>query len=233
MPYSSEVKYLLNQSGIDIHRRSSTSPISLGQLGRHFGFKFRKVSMHRNTCGMLVPSSIGTYIIINADHPYTRRRFSTAHEIGHHFLGHESDVSQANEQDRFEEVQANKFASCLLMPDDLLYYTHKEQTTIKDMARWLRVSQISVSIRCMQLGLRPMEAEFVKSEYFYATYEIAATSERMNAEQPKKSLTLPRVVELDPEREKIKQQLIDRRYETKRKKNEEMLDRYRRMYGYE
>lgn len=232
MPYSSDIKHLLKESGIDIRTRAFTSPISLKRLGIHYGFKFRKVSMHRNTCGMLVPSNNGTYIVINADHAYTRRRFSTAHEIGHHFLGHESDVSRANDQDRLEEVQANKFASCLLMPNDFFYWVHKEQSTIRDMASWLRVSQIAVSIRCTQLGLRSMEAEFVKSEYYDYLTEVAAKVDQKPTTSPPNT-DKQQVFELDSEREKLKQQLLDRRYEEKRLKNQDTLDRFRRIYGFE
>ncbi|QJD87876.1 ImmA/IrrE family metallo-endopeptidase [Cohnella herbarum] len=227
MPYSPDTKYLLKQSGIDIHRRSSTSPISLRKVGLHFGLKFRKLPLHQNTCGMIVPSNNGIYITINSDHPYTRRRFSTAHEIGHYFLGHESDVTQTHDEDRYEEVQANKFASCLLMPDELFWFVHNEQTSIKEMASWLRVSPISVAIRCSHLGIRHLESELVRSDYFLAEEEMSFHSSRTKSHQNHKQQEVIQVPKVD--------QIFQphQRNETLWKKNSDALDRLRRIYGYD
>jgi Zn-dependent peptidase ImmA (M78 family) len=225
MPYSSDTKHLLIQSGIDIYTRVPTSPISLRRVTPYLNLKYLKMSFDRNTCGMLVHSNKGSYIFINADQPYTRRRFSVAHEIGHYFLGHESDVTQENDQNRYEEVQANRFASCLLMPDELFHFVHKEQTSIKEMANWLRVSPISVAIRCTQLGYRRMEAELIKNDYFLASEEIAASSSRSRSrrkEMPKQQEVIP-----DPP---FKQHP---RNDTLWNKNVEMVDRLRRIYGYD
>lgn len=222
--YSSDTKYLLKQMGIDIHARYSTSPITLKTICAFFGLKYRKTSLGANTCGMLMRSNAGNFIFINENHAYVRRRFSLAHEVGHFYLGHQSDVSKLNDYSKPEEVHANKFATSLLMPDELFYYVHKESFTIKAMARWLRVSQISVAIRCLEFGIREYEAELTKSEYYLAIEEATATG----AYQQKKSQQNP-----EQEYEWRKKDPRLTKYEQVYKQNDETLDRLRRVYGYE
>ena len=224
MPYSSVTKELLKHVGINIYNRAPTSPISLRLLCTRIGLQYKKVPMSENTCGMMVRSSNGPYIAINANHPYTRRRFSTAHEIGHFVLGHKTGITIWNKQNHKDEVQANKYASSLLMPDELFVYIHKRFQTIKDMAVWFRVSEISVAIRCMQFGIRHIESEFVKSEYYRVADEIAASSARSpiqsdRDDETRPAMKLPRVYHGEPD--------------TVQRHNEKMLDRYRRMYGFE
>lgn len=230
MPYSSETKKLLKSVGIDIYTRAPTSPISLKKICEKIGLRYKLMPLDQNTCGMLVRSVKGPYIILNAEHPYTRRRFSEAHEIGHFMLGHDSDVSQANDQNRYEEVEANKYASCLLMPDELLYHVHKERRSIKEMAYWFRVSPISVAIRCSQFGIRQIEAEYVRSEYYQTLDDIASASERVRIMRQKEDERLKKRNEL------LKKELetrILKRNEAQRDHNQAMVDRWRRMYGYE
>lgn len=232
MPYSRYALQLLKNAGIDIYTRARTSPISLRRLTPSLKLKYKAATLDKNTCGMLVHSKKGTYIFINSSHPYTRRRFSVAHEIGHYQLGHDSDVSQENDQNRWEEAQANKFASSLLMPDELLFFVHKEQSSIREMANWLRVSPISAAIRCSQLGIRRMEAEMVKDEYFFASKEIAAAKEpQINPVTNKFIEAKKNIIELlsSP----AYQEQMDREYASIRKKNDRMLDKWRSAYGYE
>lgn len=221
MPYSTETKSLLRFSGIDIYARSPSSPITLGKITRQLDLKYMKMSMDKDTCGMLVHSVKGPYICINADHHYVRRRFSVAHEIGHFNLGHDSDVTLR--QNRWEETQANKYASCLLMPDELFWFVHKEKSSIKEMARWLRVSSISVAIRCSQFGVRRLESELVMNDYFMSASEMAASK----PSSPRQKL---KAIQTSPSEEKYKPYKRD---EALFSRNLETIDRYRRMYGYE
>lgn len=58
-------------------------------------------------------------IIFNSFHPMDRIRFSISHELGHILLHHneEADFSIPYEFDlKIKETEANKFASCFLMP---------------------------------------------------------------------------------------------------------------------
>ncbi|WP_438448182.1 ImmA/IrrE family metallo-endopeptidase [Gorillibacterium sp. sgz5001074] len=224
--YSTYTKDLLRLSAIELHTGYPTSPISLKNVCDYLGLKYRKIQLSPNTCGMMLRSREGNFIFINEEHSYTRRRFSLAHEIGHYFLGHDSEVSRLNDENRYEEVQANRFASSLLMPDELFFHVHQESITIKAMANWLRVSPISVAIRCIEFGIRVVEAEFMRSEYYYAAEEYMAAAE------PRSPYKVVQPAETaEPYRSPLPP--LDSRYESVRRQNEDTLDRYRRIYGYE
>lgn len=64
-------------------------------------------------------SSIGMVVLVNYDHPRTRKRFSYAHEYAHALLDRKNTSaivsSKANSQD-FIERRANAFAAAFLMP---------------------------------------------------------------------------------------------------------------------
>ena len=65
--------------------------------------------------------SIGLVILVNYDHPRTRKRFSYAHEYAHALLDRKSTSaivsSKANSQE-FIERRANAFAAAFLMPSE-------------------------------------------------------------------------------------------------------------------
>jgi Zn-dependent peptidase ImmA (M78 family) len=58
------------------------------------------------------------FVLLNADHPVERQRFTLAHEFGHHRLGHGNQVDQqlAFGTSSPREVEANAFAASFLMP---------------------------------------------------------------------------------------------------------------------
>lgn len=67
-------------------------------------------------------------VVINSQHPETLQRFTCAHEIGHHILGHESHTDDAATLQRMsnlalQEHQAQVFAAALLMPAPLVNRT--------------------------------------------------------------------------------------------------------------
>jgi Zn-dependent peptidase ImmA (M78 family) len=71
-----------------------------------------------------IPSFEGMYvanqnlILISSDRPEGRKRFTCAHEIGHHVLKHGTIIDEILEMgsNREEEIEADFFASILLMP---------------------------------------------------------------------------------------------------------------------
>ena len=66
--------------------------------------------------GMYIPSE--RLVLISSDRPEGRKRFTCAHEIGHHELGHGTVIDEIveNGSDKQEEKEADLFASMLLMP---------------------------------------------------------------------------------------------------------------------
>jgi Zn-dependent peptidase ImmA (M78 family) len=83
-------------------------------LDKAFGFYLRE----ENAAGM----------VVNSQHPETLQRFTCAHEIGHHVLGHASHTDDASTLQRMsdlalQEHQAQVFAAALLMPAPLVNRT--------------------------------------------------------------------------------------------------------------
>ncbi|HEV3145562.1 MAG TPA: ImmA/IrrE family metallo-endopeptidase [Gemmataceae bacterium] len=84
--------------------------------------------------GFLFANADGGYILVNADDPVPRRRFSAAHELGHFLLhfrpgdadpigGYLQEDETIAEVDEVEDLaamerQANHFAAELLMPEE-------------------------------------------------------------------------------------------------------------------
>ncbi len=73
----------------------------------------------------------GLIILVNADHPNSRKRFSYAHEYAHALLDREGHVRISNLENHAEliEVRANAFAAAFLMPtegvNEFLYRLNK------------------------------------------------------------------------------------------------------------
>lgn len=92
-----------------------------------------------------------------------RRRFTAAHEIGHHVLGHVTPdkhqlrdgkhIFTGNAQS-YLESQANTFAAELLMPKFALEHAITEENirTIEGLSDKFNVSQIAMRIRLQGLG---------------------------------------------------------------------------------
>mgnify|MGYP000727102323 CR=1 FL=1 len=78
-----------------------------------------------------IPSFEGMYIadqnlvLISAERPEGRKRFTCAHEIGHHELGHGTVIDEILEcgSNKAEEQEADLFASMLLMPSSAINRT--------------------------------------------------------------------------------------------------------------
>lgn len=66
--------------------------------------------------GMYVQSE--GLILISAERPEGRKRFTCAHELGHHVLGHGTVIDEIveNGSDKEQEKEADHFAGMLLMP---------------------------------------------------------------------------------------------------------------------
>jgi len=122
--------------------------------------------------GMIAKRGTEVTLLVNQnDHPY-RKRFTIAHELGHHFLhlGEDGEFVDpaANlfrgdeEGPRPHEWQANQFAAALLMPRDLVAeeIARDRSLTLEELAARFRVSESAMGIRLDVLGLElPVEAD--------------------------------------------------------------------------
>lgn len=97
----------------------------------------------------------GYAIYVNKSHHVNRRRFTTAHEIGH-FILHEDQIGDGIVDDGLYrsrltnamEAQANKMAADILMPRHLLnQHIERGVTDVATLAKLFQVSESAMSIR--------------------------------------------------------------------------------------
>lgn len=91
--------------------------------------------------------------------PKVRQRFTIAHELGHHALGHPAsyrDPAAHFSSTTFDpsETAANRFAAALLMPKDILLFKIGQMSNpgIVDLADAFGVSQVAMHYRLKNLG---------------------------------------------------------------------------------
>ncbi|WP_346351008.1 ImmA/IrrE family metallo-endopeptidase [Oceanimonas sp. AH20CE76] len=103
-------------------------------------------------------------IKFNRNESTNRQRFTMAHEIGHHVLGHVTPFNPKHRDNAgsfssgnhdWQEVQANRFAAALLMPklaiETLVY--REGITNISRLAEIMRVSEAAMYYRLKNLNM--------------------------------------------------------------------------------
>lgn len=154
-----------------IDNDSYSVPIDLIKIANQNGIKVHNAKFSEDKIsGMLSKRGDNVTMLINqSDYP-NRKRFSIAHELGHHFLhlledGEIIDTEidlfrfETNDTDnedslKYREIQANQFAAALLMPEDLLRdYFDRGINDLKDLADLFKVSQEAMGYRLNQLNL--------------------------------------------------------------------------------
>lgn len=114
--------------------------------------------------GLIARLGRSTIVGVNSTQPSVRQRFTMAHEFGH-FLLHEGlrthqDVNfRVNYRDRtsseatdIDEIEANFFAACILMPRGLLDAADAadaldDDDAVRDLASLFHVSRHAMSLR--------------------------------------------------------------------------------------
>jgi Zn-dependent peptidase ImmA (M78 family)/predicted secreted protein len=110
-----------------LHRRLGTSfdgPVDVLNIARELGLILMLQPLD-SLLGFYVRGDERSGIVINNQIPESLQRFTLAHEIGHHVLGHEGTADDAHALGRFDpnnllEQAAQAFASSLLMPLPLI-----------------------------------------------------------------------------------------------------------------
>lgn len=87
-------------------------------------------------CGIYIEINDTKIIFVNSNMYEPRKNFTIAHELGHHYLGHtltngaiicdKSALDASNKERPETEKEADYFASCLLMPNDLIMIKKKD-----------------------------------------------------------------------------------------------------------
>lgn len=140
-----------------------TLPIKPELIAGKLGIKV--VGVQNLDCSGCIEAN-GDQVLIsyNASESYNRKRFTVAHELGHFALGHVSDgvtkfrdtpESFSGSIRKWEEVEANRFAIDLLMPElaiDLLLKERKVKE-LADFAKAFHVSELAAVYRLKNLGI--------------------------------------------------------------------------------
>ena len=116
-------------------------------LGHHFS--------NRQIEGLtLIDSRDRISLSYEKENPVVRQNFTKCHELGHYLLSHKGSVFtelKAN-QTSPEEVEANYFSACLLMPDIvLLSKIYYQKSSFQEVANSLCVSHQALNIRLIDL----------------------------------------------------------------------------------
>lgn len=99
------------------------------------------------------------YLCYDTNTPVGRKRFSLAHELGHHCLGHNTDsslmISDRNLYDK-QELEANYFAAQLLMPEQIFSTLNGQgiNLAVTDIATYFKVSKEAAQKRLQTLNKR-------------------------------------------------------------------------------
>lgn len=150
---------------LDLAKRSGieSSPLDVQKLLSLLGITLISAPMKDEVSGMLSLSENGKdwVVKVNALHHPNRQRFTIAHEIAH-FSRHRSQQEKFEDMNFFRngdsnpmEVEANRFASELLMPEQ----TFRDKVrifsgSIEAIAQFFKVSTLAVRVRAKILGMK-------------------------------------------------------------------------------
>lgn len=127
--------------------------------------------LSEDVSGVIIHEDEKFIILVNSNSSDTRKYFTIARELGHYylhrnFLEKEEIIIKSDEQEddlmlSFEidnssparEREANSFAACLIMPEDLVRKAWKALRNIEECAKVFEVSPTAMSIRLEKLGL--------------------------------------------------------------------------------
>ena len=156
---------LLIESGVHV-------PVDVEVVAGFLGLSVVDEDLEDSVSGMLVVKDGHGVIGVNGHHHVNRRRFTTAHEIGHYRLHrkcasvfvdaapvfYRDDASSAGTKQ--QEIEANAFAAELLMPEDHLRERVDgmeldlyDDATVFKLARSFGVSAQALTIKLVRLGL--------------------------------------------------------------------------------
>lgn len=139
-----------------LHPEICSIPVNPVRVAKGLGLEVYKDDSAENIDGWYDESKNAIYL--NTEQPLLRRRFTAAHELGHHVMGHGTRQRNKDAQynkENFDplEVEANRFAAALLMPAPTVKdCVFKKKMLTKDMAQYFGVSTRAMIIRLRQLG---------------------------------------------------------------------------------
>lgn len=150
-------------------------PIPIEHIARLCGVHLRYEPFEGELSGLLYREDDRIIIGVNSLHSKTRQRFTIAHEIGHLKLHDGSELyvdrnypvhrnHRSSEATDLHEIEANRFAAELLMPEGMIrsdwaergenpVYDYENDEYIHKLAKRYKVSLQAMIFRLINLGL--------------------------------------------------------------------------------
>jgi len=152
------------------------APVDVEAVAAKLGAVVSFEAFKEELSGVLVKEKTRTVIGVNSFHSKTRQRFTIAHECGHLVLEHPGEIfvdqtiKTVNKRDSLSsqatdrsEIDANRFAAELLMPENLVveavqrHYKKKPDISspqlIDELADEFQVSPQAMEYRLTNLGM--------------------------------------------------------------------------------
>jgi Zn-dependent peptidase ImmA (M78 family) len=154
-------------------RAGAGVPVDVAAIARSYNIDVRHRALEDSVSGMLLIKDGQAAIVgLNSSHHSNRQRFTLAHELGHLLMHGDNtkvfvDGSQlffrdeaSSEGTRTQEIEANAFASALLMPESALRrlvgdrpVDIHDEALMRRLAERFEVSVHALTIRLTRLGL--------------------------------------------------------------------------------
>ena len=142
-------------------------PIDPVTLANKHGIKINNaIFSEENLSGLIAKRGETVTILINQKDSPARKRFTIAHELGHHFLHLSEDgefvdsildlyrTIEVSETHYLKEVEANMFAAALLMPKDLVKEEFlRSSGDVSYLTKRFNVSETALMFRLKKLRL--------------------------------------------------------------------------------
>jgi Zn-dependent peptidase ImmA (M78 family) len=155
----------------------STRPIPLDVILEHYGIQQVELPAAEDIFGAIVRQDEKVIIAINPNQHPNRQRFTIAHELGHFFRHHQDAMehvdgdfrvnwrdSESSTGVNWDEIEANRFAAALLMPEAMLHDDVNEcpildRDAVQHLASLYKVSRLAMQFRLINLGLLPPDVD--------------------------------------------------------------------------
>lgn len=147
---------------------AGTFPVPIEAIAKREGIRIELASLDDELSGMSFIKNGVAVIVLNSNHHPNRRRFTLAHELGHHVL-HKDYLTNNVHVDKVilnrdevssqgvdpKEMQANAFAAEILMPAaELMRYRSidlNNEEFLQRLAKQLKVSVTALAYRLSNL----------------------------------------------------------------------------------
>jgi len=147
------------------------APVSVDAIAKALGLDVRYAPTSDDVSGALIRNGNSAVIAVNSAQHENRQRFTIAHEIGH-FILHKRTERHFDEDFRIDyrntvsseatrdEIEANRFAAALLMPESFLrqdlmkmkVVDSEAEHIVQTLAIRYKVSQRAMELRLLNLG---------------------------------------------------------------------------------